>query len=133
MHILCLGLNHNTAQIALREKLAFNEQSIRLALSRLGCRHESCPGSISEMVILSTCNRVELYAISPSLVFEVLENFVEEIRGVPRQVFSSHLFRLADEDAVAHLFNVAAGLDSLILGEPQILGQVAQALSLARS
>lgn len=133
MHILCLGLNHNTAQIALREKLAFNEQSIRMALSRLGCRHESCPGSVSEMVILSTCNRVELYAISHSLVFEELENFVEEIRGVPRQVFSSHLYRLADEDAVAHLFNVAGGLDSLILGEPQILGQVAHALSLARS
>jgi len=133
MHILCLGLNHNTAQVALREMLAFNAQSVQMALSRLGCRHESCPNSVSEMVILSTCNRVALYAVSPYPVFEELEVFLEETRGVPRQVFSSHLYRHADEEAVRHLFNVAAGLDSLILGEPQILGQVAQALSLARS
>lgn len=133
MHILCLGLNHNTAQVALREKLAFNEQSIPMALSRLGCRHENCLGSVSEMVILSTCNRVELYAVSPFLEFDELEVFLEEARGVPHQVFSSNLYRLADEEAVAHLFSVAAGLDSLILGEPQILGQVARALSLARS
>lgn len=133
MHILCLGLNHNTALVALREKLAFNEQNIQMALSRLGCRHERCPGSVSEMAILSTCNRVEIYATSPSVVFDELEAFLEETRGVPRRMFSSHLYRLADEDAVAHLFDVAAGLDSMILGEPQILGQVARALSLARS
>ncbi len=64
------------------------------------------------MAILSTCNRVEIYATSPSVVFDELEAFLEETRGVPRWVYSSHLYRLADEDAVAHLFDVAAGLQA---------------------
>lgn len=133
MHILCLGLNHHTADVALREQLAFDEQSIRMALSRLSCERDSWQGFASEMVILSTCHRVELYAVSPQSSFEELETFLETARGAPRQLFSSHLYRYANEEAVAHLFAVAAGLDSLILGEPQILGQVAKALNLARS
>ncbi len=132
MHIHCLGLNHTTAEVELREKLTFNENSIKAALARLGCGGGIQPDAVSEMVILSTCNRVEIYAIAPNIGFDALEDFLADVRGVPRSQFKDHLYRLADQDAVAHLLHVAAGLDSLVLGEPQILGQVMQAFELSR-
>jgi glutamyl-tRNA reductase len=85
------------------------------------------------MIILSTCNRVELYAVAPGPAFEALEAFLEETRGMPRADFSPFLYRLQNEETAAHLLRVAAGLDSLVLGEPQILGQVTEALAIARS
>jgi len=131
--IHCLGLNHRTADIALRERVAFSEADISAALARLGCgANGSRPVGIAEMVILSTCNRTEIYATAPHEAFEVLENFLAEVRGVPRAVLASSLYRYRDEEAVQHLFRVAAGLDSLVLGEPQILGQVTRAWELAR-
>jgi glutamyl-tRNA reductase len=132
MHIHCLGLNHTTADIELREKLAFTENSVRAALARLGCGNGVQPDAVSEMVILSTCNRVEIYAIAPRAAFEALEDFLADVRDVPRVAFTSHMYHLLDHEAIAHLFRVAAGLDSLVLGEPQILGQVMQAFELAR-
>lgn len=132
MHIHCLGLNHRTADISLRERLAFPEESIRAALARLGCGSGSQPDAVSELVILSTCNRVEIYAVSKDLAFDALEDFLSEVQGVSREEFTQHMYRLADMDAVDHLFQVAAGLDSLVLGEPQILGQVVSAWELAR-
>lgn len=145
MHIHCLGLNHRTADIGLRERLAFPEERAKAALARLGCGRGSCgeasgdlpayglpPEPISEMVILSTCNRVEIYAVAGLPNFAVLERFVAEAQGVPEEQFNPYLYRLMDEEAVTHLFRVAAGLDSLVLGEPQILGQVMQAFELAR-
>ena len=131
--IHCLGLNHRTADIALRERVAFSEADVRAALARLGCgSNGSRPADIAEMVILSTCNRTEIYATAPHEVFEVLETFLAEVRGVPREVLAVSLYRYRDEEAVRHLFRVAAGLDSLVLGEPQILGQVTRAWELAR-
>ena len=132
MHILCLGLNHRTADLNLRERLAFSETEVKAALSRLGCGHGSEPAGISELAILSTCNRVELYAVSPGADFEPLEAFLAELRGVPLEHFQAKTSRLLDQDAVLHLLGVAAGLDSLVLGEPQILGQVTQAFEQAR-
>lgn len=132
MHIHCLGLNHTTADIELREKLALTENSVRAALARLGCGNGVQPDQVSEMVILSTCNRVEIYAIAPEIAFGALEDFLADIRDVPRAAFAAHMYRLLDEEAIRHLFRVAAGLDSLVLGEPQILGQVMQAFELAR-
>ena len=132
MHILCLGLNHQTANIHLREQLSFQKEAIKAALARLGCGRHARPAQISEMVILSTCNRVEVYAVDARRDFSALENFLSEVRDVPVPVFSQHLYRLADEEAVEHLLQVAAGLDSMVLGEPQILGQVMQALELSR-
>jgi glutamyl-tRNA reductase len=132
MYIHCLGLNHTTADVELRGKLAFTENSLKSALARLGCGNGSRPQPISEMVILSTCNRVELYAIAPSDSFEALEDFLADTRGVPKARFSDHVYHLSNHEAIAHLFQVAAGLDSLVLGEPQILGQVTQAFELAR-
>ena len=129
MYILCLGLNHNTAPIKLREKLAFDENIVRIALARLACGHIAT--SLAELIILSTCNRVELYAASDQLAFTELESFLSDISDVPVDQFKPHLYLYKDMDAVRHLFEVAAGLDSLVIGEPQILGQVTRALELA--
>ncbi len=130
MHIFAIGLNHNSAPLHLRERLAFAEEQIRPSLSRLACGHLS--GNIAEMVILSTCNRVEIYAVSNQEIFPELEIFLSETRGVPREEFSQHLQRRKGLNAARHLFTVAAGLDSLVIGEPQILGQVTRALELSR-
>jgi glutamyl-tRNA reductase len=130
MHILSIGLNHSTAPVHLRERIVFNEEQVRAGLSRLSCDHVS--RAEAEMVILSTCNRIEIYAASSRKSFAELEVFLSDARGVALSELHPHLYRFADEDAVRHLFSVAAGLDSLVLGEPQILGQVTRALELAR-
>ena len=130
MHIHCLGINHITASVSLRERLAFNEDSLRAALARLGCG--GMDNLFSELVILSTCNRIELYAVSPRLDPDLLKLFLSEARGVPADEFTPHLYHYCDEDAIRHLLRVASGLDSLVLGEPQILGQVTNALEQAR-
>jgi glutamyl-tRNA reductase len=130
MHIHCLGINHTTASVNLRERLAFHEDSLRAALARLGCGEMGA--SLSELILLSTCNRIELYAVSPRLEAEDLELFLSDTRGVPVEEFRPHIYHYRDEDAVRHLLRVASGLDSLVLGEPQILGQVTDALELAR-
>ena len=129
MYIHCLGLNHTTTPISIREKLSFNDDHIRAALARLGCGGMH---TIAELIILSTCNRIELYAISSQYSFSVLESFLSETRGVAASELNAHLYHFIDSEAVGHLFKVATGLDSLVLGEPQILGQVTHALELAR-
>ncbi len=128
-HIHCLGLNHQTTSIALREKLAFSEEHIQAALARLGCGEGFA--DIHEMVILSTCNRVEIYAVASRV--DSLKEFISETSRVPRAQFEPHLYHHQDINAARHLFRVAAGLDSLVIGESQILGQVTRALELARS
>lgn len=133
MHIHCLGLNHKTADVSLREKLALSEDQIHAALARLGCGDDLNPGRVTEMVILSTCNRVELYAVAPQPAFEPLERFLANISSVRKEDLHPFLYRHQDEEAVDHLLHVAAGLDSMVLGEPQILGQVADAFSMART
>ena len=130
MHIHCLGLNYITAPVKIREQLSLNEDGIRAALARIACG--LIPTSIVELIILSTCNRTELYAVSNELAFAELETFLSDVRSLAVDKIDSHLYRLNDADAIHHLFNVAAGLDSLVVGEPQILGQVARALELAR-
>ena len=132
MHILSIGLNHTTAPVALRERLAFSEDQVRAALARLGCGYANLIGDIKEMVIISTCNRIEIYAASSCNSFSGLEAFLSDARGVPVEELRPHLYRFADAESVRHLLDVAAGLDSLVLGEPQILGQVTRALELAR-
>ncbi len=131
MRIHCLGLNHTTAPVKIREQLSLNEDGVRAALSRLACGHLSA--SIAELIIISTCNRIELYAVSSQSAFDELEFFLSDARGAPLEAFHSHLYRYENLDAVQHLFEVAAGLDSLVIGEPQILGQVVHALELSRA
>jgi glutamyl-tRNA reductase len=130
MQILSIGLSHTSASINLRERINFGEEQIRASLSRLSCGHLS--GNMVEMVILSTCNRIEIYAISSQESFTELEIFLSEARGVARHEFIPHLHHHKGLDAARHLFKVSAGLDSLVVGEPQILGQVTRALELAR-
>jgi glutamyl-tRNA reductase len=131
-HILCLGLNHATSSVSLRERLAFNSHQLQSALARIGCGDDSAWNSIQELVILSTCNRVELYAVSNKPIFDALEVFLSETKNCPRENFSNTMYRLLDGEAIQHLFEVASGLDSLVIGEPQILGQVTDAYSTAR-
>lgn len=98
----------------------------------MGCGDDPAWNNIREIVILSTCNRVEIYAVSSVSIFNNLEYFLSETQNVPLSEFSRSSYRLLDEDAVKHLLQVAAGLDSAVIGEPQILGQVADAYSTAR-
>ncbi len=130
MHILSLGLNHTTAPVHLRERLAFDEEQVRVSLSRLSCGQAA--SSLTELIIVSTCNRIEIYAASNQSAFAELEAFLSEARGVPVHDFQPYLYRFEDLDVARHLFDVAAGLDSLVIGEPQILGQITRALELAR-
>lgn len=130
MHIYCLGLNHNTTPIKLREQLSLNEDAIRSALARLACGHLTT--SIAELVIISTCNRTELYTASSHMAIAELEAFLSDASGVPATQFHAHAYRYEDLDVARHLFEVAAGLDSLVIGEPQILGQIVRSLELSR-
>lgn len=128
----CLGINHRTAPVALRERLVLGEEEIRALLARLGCG-EAFPPSVGEAVILSTCNRTEWYVVGPDeAAVDDLVALWAELKAVPPTAFAARLYRWRDEDAIHHLFRVAAGLDSMVLGEPQILGQVTRALELAR-
>ncbi|HET9911796.1 MAG TPA: hypothetical protein VFQ13_07900, partial [Anaerolineales bacterium] len=130
MHILSLGLNHITAPVHLRERLAFSEEQIRTSLSRLSCGN--IPSALTELIVLSTCNRIEIYAASNQQAFAELEAFLSDTHGVSAEEFRSYSYRFEDLEAVRHLFDVAAGLDSLVIGEPQILGQITRSLELAR-
>lgn len=140
MPIQCLGIDYKNTPIELREKLAFGEDQIRMALSRVSCGAGLAPDNrpIHEMVILSTCNRTEVYTASAQPVFDEMEAFLADScraalgAGVDFEKIRPRLFRLTDRQSVQHLFAVACGLESQVLGEPQILGQVTQALELAR-
>lgn len=127
MHILCIGVNHRTAPVSLRENLSLGEDTLHATLARYGCGREESGGIISELTILSTCNRIELYSMSVSKDHEALIILLEEVSGVSRKAFERHLYQLGGQQVARHLFRVAAGLDSQVLGELQILGQVAEA------
>ncbi len=130
MHIICLGLNHQTTPLKLREQLSLDEEAVRIALARLACGHVST--SITELIIISTCNRIELFAVSSHLAFAELETFLSDVCDLPVDTFRPHLYQYQDGNTARHLFEVAAGLDSLVVGEPQILGQIVRALELSR-
>lgn len=131
MHIISIGLNHTSAPVQLREQLAFSEDRIRAALSRFSCGN--IESALSEVVILSTCNRIELYAASDHLAYADLEAFLSSAWGRSISEHQSSFYHFSDVAAAHHLFDVAAGLDSLVIGEPQILGQITRALELARA
>ena len=122
-----LGLNHTTAPLELRERLAISPARQAEAVRQL---QSSVQGS--EVVILSTCNRVELYLARSEPAIEVLPQFLERFQNVPRREFAGSVYERSGRDAVEHLFNVASSLDSMVLGETQILGQVRDAYHAAR-
>lgn len=128
MNVLVLGLSHHTAPVTLRERFAFPEQHIPETLARM-----RQAGLVSEAVILSTCNRVELYAATPlseADAFLQLERFLAESRQHQDRL-GAELYRLGEPHSLEHLFKVASGLDSMVLGETEILGQLKKAYDLA--
>lgn len=121
MHILTVGLNYKTAPVEIRERLTFDPSQLGEAMSRLSGKK-----SILENVILSTCNRTEIYAVVDQIHTGryYIKEFLSEWFNIPQQEFSPFLFVYEQDGAIDHLFNVACGLNSMVLGETQILGQV---------
>jgi len=131
MSIVAVGINHKTAPVAVREKISFNPDHLSIALqemlSAVQCR---------EAAILSTCNRTELYLVQDGNVDATQERVVrwlENYHKVPASTITPSLYWHKDQHAVNHMMRVACGLDSLVLGEPQILGQMKQAYSQAKA
>ncbi len=124
MQLAIVGLSHKTAPVEIREMLAFDSDALRTALTSLVSREE-----VSEAMILSTCNRVEVVAESPDDRF--IREFLCDFHRVPADAVSSHLYSFRNADAIRHVFRVASSLDSMMVGEPQILGQVKEAYRIA--
>ena len=128
MSILAYGLNYRTASIELRERIAFPEDRIRDALLQL----KEDVANIAETAIISTCNRTEVYCVTDPQVAPELAKWFAQHRPVTTLELDNATYQHWDQDAARHLMRVAAGLDSQVLGEPQILGQVKSAYELAR-
>jgi glutamyl-tRNA reductase len=129
MEIVLVGLNHRTAPVELRERVAFNSDQASRAADELRSR-----GVLAETLVLSTCNRSELYGVPPEPRSDsagALAEFLAAFHRIEPSMLDGNLYRRFDEDAVRHLFRVAAGLDSMLLGETEILGQVRDAYGLA--
>ena len=125
MSFFALGVNHQTASVELREQIAFNPEKLSALLAE-----QSQHPELNDLVVVSTCNRTEVYAISEHP--EQVLDWLAHVNGIDVQQLSRHVYRYENAQAVSHLMRVASGLDSLMLGEPQILGQVKTALALAK-
>ncbi|WP_151791564.1 glutamyl-tRNA reductase [Acinetobacter soli] len=125
MSFFALGVNHQTASVELREQVAFNAERLRDLLTQQH-RH----ADLNDMVVVSTCNRTEVYAMTEHA--DLILNWLAETNGIEIKQLLHHVYRYQDAQAVTHLMRVASGLDSLMLGEPQILGQVKSALALSK-
>jgi glutamyl-tRNA reductase len=128
MHLLLVGISHRTAPVELRERIDFQARGVADALRALAER-----GSAREAVVVSTCNRAELYVACDETASarQDLVRFVGDFNGVAAGEIAPHVYDVVDLDVARHLFRVAAGLDSLVMGEPQILGQVKEAHTVA--
>ncbi|MCU0809855.1 MAG: glutamyl-tRNA reductase [Thiobacillaceae bacterium] len=131
MQLLTLGLNHTTAGIGLRERVAFPAERVRDSHHRLIRRLSSV---VPESAILSTCNRTEVYCATGNPLFAkgALLDWLADSSAIPAAELRPHLYSLPQHRAVRHAFRVASGLDSMVLGEPQILGQLKDAVHHAR-
>lgn len=125
-HLFVLGVNHKTASVSLRERVAFGPERIDHALVSL----LDVPG-VQEGVILSTCNRTEIYCAVEQGAYDSVVSWLSHFQHIPTDEIQPSLYQYQDGEAVKHLMRVASGLDSLVLGEPQILGQVKQSLEMA--
>ena len=128
MKVLVAGLNHNTAGIEVREKVAFNGSKLQEGLVEL----KNLP-HVDEVVILSTCNRMELYAgvKDTEKASESIKTFISGFHNIARSLLDKAIYVYDDVDAVRHIFRVASSLDSMVIGEPQILGQLKEAFEFA--
>ncbi|GAA0298013.1 glutamyl-tRNA reductase [Psychrosphaera haliotis] len=127
MSVIALGINHKSASVALRERLAFTPERLPEALKTIqndaGC---------DEAVILSTCNRTEIYCFGEQAKAQQVVNWLAKFHQVPSEELEQHVYIYQNIEATRHLMRVASGLDSMVIGEPQILGQVKQAYQQAR-
>jgi glutamyl-tRNA reductase len=129
MEIVLVGLNHRTAPVEVREKVSFTAEQARRAAEQLRTR-----GILEETLVLSTCNRSEVYGVPPESAHACapgLSSFLSEFHAVRPDVLGESLYHHYDREAVRHLFRVSAGLDSMMLGEAEILGQVREAYRFA--
>src|SRR5437762_8841944 len=117
MHLLLVGISHRTAPVELRERVDFQARGIELALRTLASRKPG--GGSAEIAVLSTCNRAELYLACEDVASAKSElvSFVSAFHNVELPVIEPHVYDVTDLDAARHLFRVAAGLDSLVVGE----------------
>ena len=120
-NLILVGVNHKTTPVEIREKLAFTPVKIEASLSQLVSSPE-----IIENIILSTCNRVEIYARveNTDRGIQLLQDFICDYHGISRGNLDQYFYSYCDNQAVEHLFRVSSSLDSMVLGEAQILGQV---------
>jgi glutamyl-tRNA reductase len=129
MEIVLVGLNHLTAPVEVRERVSFTADQARRAADELRTR-----GLLQETLVLSTCNRSEVYGVPPESLHEAangLSTFLSEFHSIKPDILSTSLYHHYDRAAVRHLFRVAGGLDSMLLGEAEILGQVRDAYKFA--
>jgi glutamyl-tRNA reductase len=128
VHLLLLGISHRTAPVTLRERVDFSARGVASGIAAVAERPTN-----SEAVVLSTCNRAELYIACEEIAPARgdLVQFLCDYHSLPHDELAPHLYDRVDAEAVRHLFRVAAGLDSLVVGEPQILGQVKDAFAVA--
>ena len=129
MHIAVVGLSHRTAPVEIRERLSIPEQTMETSLQQLRSDDQ-----VLEASILSTCNRLEIYALlrHPDQGISAVGSFLSQVSGLSLDQLTPHLFTFHHEEAVAHLLRVAGGLDSLVLGEGQILSQVKKMVRLGQ-
>jgi glutamyl-tRNA reductase len=128
--VVVIGLNHRTCPLDLLERMTIGDAQVPKALHDLTSRDH-----VSEAVVLSTCNRTEVYAVAERFhgAYQDIRSFLSEVAFLPPEDFADHLYVHYDSPAVSHLFSVAAGLASAVLGESEILGQVKSAWELARA
>lgn len=127
MHLVVVGVNHNTAPVEVRERLAVGEADLTDALSSLKSNE-----TLSEVCVLSTCNRTEIYAVASYRAdYEALLDFLAGYSQIDRDKLDGYIYRHSGHHGAKHLFEVASGLDSMSLGETQILGQIKNAYSTA--
>lgn len=126
MHVLSIGLNHTTAPVAVRERAAVAAEHLDDALVDIAKQRD-----IEEATILSTCNRTEVYCQVPEAGIEVVSDWLCNFHQLQKSEVAPYLYALPDHLAVKHIFRVAAGLDSMVIGEPQILGQMKTAFAIA--
>lgn len=134
-HLLSLGLNAGSAPLALRERMTFPRETLASALAAFRSVAQGAESGLTEGIILSTCHRLECYAVARDVEagHASLVQFLSDAHGVPAAEFVPHLVYRADQEVVDHLFALAAGLASPVLGDSQILGQVSDAYAAAQS
>jgi glutamyl-tRNA reductase len=125
MNIFCFGISHQTATVGVRERFAIPDSALADSLMRLARIH-----SVDEGVLLSTCNRTEFYIVSPDSQLAV-EPLIHDFYGPVESIEFQHLFRLPGTPTIRHLFRVASGLESMVVGETEIFGQVKRAYEIA--